>query len=86
MALSKLILGLRSANERWHYFVMPSLIGWVQAWNQPCAWSQTVDMISGFPEVWENSQTNIYLGICSSQTTNSWLKSAIVILSVPINQ
>ena len=26
-----LILGLRPANERWHYFVMTSLIGWVQA-------------------------------------------------------
>ena len=26
-----MILGLRPANERWHYFVMTSLIGWVQA-------------------------------------------------------
>ena len=28
--LAGLILGLHPANERWHYFVMPSLIGWVQ--------------------------------------------------------
>ena len=26
-----LILGLRPANERRHYFVTPSLIGWAQA-------------------------------------------------------
>ena len=30
-----LILGLRPANERLHYFVMTSLIGWAQAQNQP---------------------------------------------------
>ena len=29
--LSGLILGLRPANERWHYFVTTSLIGWVQS-------------------------------------------------------
>ena len=29
--LSGLILGLHPANERWRYFVMKSLIGWVQA-------------------------------------------------------
>ena len=28
---SGLILGLCPANERWHYFVTMSLIGWVQA-------------------------------------------------------
>ena len=31
-----LILGLHPANERRCYKVMPSLIGWVQTWNQPC--------------------------------------------------
>ena len=30
-----LLLGLRPANERRRYFVTSSLIGWVQAWNQP---------------------------------------------------
>ena len=30
-AISGLILGLRPANERRRYFVMTSLIGWVQA-------------------------------------------------------
>ena len=30
-----LILGLRPANERRRYFVMMSLIGWAQTWNQP---------------------------------------------------
>ena len=32
-----LILGLRPANERRRYKVMPSLIGWVQTQNQPWA-------------------------------------------------
>ena len=32
---SGLILGLRPANERRRYFVTTSLIGWVQAQNQP---------------------------------------------------
>ena len=31
-----LILGLRPANERRCYFVTTSLIGWMQAQNQPC--------------------------------------------------
>ena len=26
-----LILGLRPANERWHYFITTSLIGWAHA-------------------------------------------------------
>ena len=30
------ILGLRPANERRRYFVTTSLIGWAQAWIQPC--------------------------------------------------
>ena len=29
--ITRLILGLCSANERWRYFVTPSLIGWAQA-------------------------------------------------------
>ena len=33
---TRLILGLCPASERWHYFVMISLIGWVQPWNQSC--------------------------------------------------
>ena len=33
---TRLILGLCPANERRHYFVMTSLIGWAQAYNQPC--------------------------------------------------
>ena len=32
-----LILGLCPANERRRYKVTPSLIGWAQTWNQPCA-------------------------------------------------
>ena len=31
-----LILGLHPANERRHYFVTTSLIGWEQTYNQPC--------------------------------------------------
>ena len=31
-----LILGLHPANERRRYLVTPSLIGWVQTWDQPC--------------------------------------------------
>ena len=33
--MTGLILGLRPANERRRYFVTTSLIGWVQALNQP---------------------------------------------------
>ena len=29
------------ANERRRYFVMTSLIGWVQTWNQPCTINHT---------------------------------------------
>ena len=35
-ASTGLNLGLHPANERRRYFVMSSLIGWVQAANQPC--------------------------------------------------
>ena len=34
--ISELIIGLRSANERRRYFVTTALIGWAQAYNQPC--------------------------------------------------
>ena len=34
--ISGLILGLHPTNDRRRYFVTASLIGWVQAWNQPC--------------------------------------------------
>ena len=43
-----LILGLHPANERWRHFVTTSLIGWVEAKNQPCEcdvlhiWMETV--------------------------------------------
>ena len=36
ITVTGLILGLHPANERRRYFVMASLIGWVQAKNQPC--------------------------------------------------
>ena len=32
---TRLILDMCSANERWHYFVITSLIGWAQTYNQP---------------------------------------------------
>ena len=32
-----LALGLHPANERRRYFVTTSLIGWAQAYNQPCS-------------------------------------------------
>ena len=35
-----LILGLRPANERRHFKVMPSPIGWAQACDQPCEYDQ----------------------------------------------
>ena len=38
-----LILGFRPANESRRYLVTSSLIGWAQAWNQPCS----VIMING---------------------------------------
>ena len=36
----RLILGLRPASERRHYFVTTSLTGWVQTWNQPWGYSE----------------------------------------------
>ena len=33
---SGIILGMGSANERWHYNVMSSLIGWAHTQNDPC--------------------------------------------------
>ena len=42
---TRLILGLRPANERQHYLVAMSLIGWDQVLNKP----------------WYNSYNNIYL-------------------------
>ena len=36
VAITRLILGLCPANERRHYKVTPSLIGWAQTYNQPC--------------------------------------------------
>ena len=35
-----LILGLWPANERWHYFVTMSLIGWAQTKDQPCSYPE----------------------------------------------
>ena len=36
---SGLILGLHPANERRHYKVTLSLIGWAQTQNQRCKWN-----------------------------------------------
>ena len=38
---SGLILGLHPANERRRYFVATSLIGWAQAYNQPCNYNNS---------------------------------------------
>ena len=45
---SGLILGLRPANERHHYKVALSLIGWVQTWNQSCNIIWFVLLITNF--------------------------------------
>ena len=37
---SGLVLGLHPANERCSYFATMSLIGWVQAYNQPWYWKK----------------------------------------------
>ena len=51
---SALILGLRPANERRCYFVMTSIIGWVQVYNQP--W----DCFPGFRLIWIICDTLFY--------------------------
>ena len=33
---SGIIKGMGSANKRWRYNVMPSLIGWAHTQNDPC--------------------------------------------------
>ena len=35
MELSRIILCMRSANERWHYIVTSSLTGWAPTQNNP---------------------------------------------------
>ena len=35
MAMTAIILGMGSANERWRYFVAPSLIGGAHTQNDP---------------------------------------------------
>ena len=40
--MSGLILGLRPVNERRCYFVTTSLVGWMQAKNQPCHFIQWI--------------------------------------------
>ena len=41
------IVGLRLANERRRYFVTTSLIGWLQAYNQSCAY---IDWMTAYGE------------------------------------
>ena len=52
-----LILGLSPSNERQRYFITMSLIGWVQAWNQP--WRSN---LSGRHGNW----------VCSGNWTVTW--------------
>ena len=42
---SGVILGMGSANERRHYYVTPSLIGWAHTQNDPCWCSKLSDAI-----------------------------------------
>ena len=75
ISMSKLILGLRPANERLRYFVTTSLIGWAQTQNHPCmltlimsTWSRvysshvptsTTDAIS----IWRNDMKCKYISM-----------------------
>ena len=47
--LSVIILGMGSANERWHYIVMSSLIGWAHTQNDPWLidWPMALELIWG---------------------------------------
>ena len=57
-----LILGLRPANERRRYKVTPSLIGWAQAWNQPCMQYFDPDVNTVYDRcVWSNRE---FLSTC----------------------
>ena len=37
MAVAGISLGVRAANERCHYNVVMSLIGWAHTWDDPCS-------------------------------------------------
>ena len=66
--LSGLILCLHPANERRHYKVMPSHIGWVKTWNHPCVLFQS-------RQQWYHAQfhqTRIVIFYCMASSNTSW--------------
>ena len=80
---SELILGLRPANERRLYFVTPSLIGWAQAYNQPChsftqfGLQQIQEHHTSFLDIdyWNSSSTPLY-----SQCHVWWWRTSMIVL------
>ena len=72
--ITGLILGLRPANERRRYFVTTSLIGRVQAYNQPCSVYSIVSVIGCLTHLsmrCSNHVTNIFFKLILRQSL-SW--------------
>ena len=57
---SGLTLGLRPANERRGYNITPSLIGWVQTWNQPWNCIKYIDLSSVQQNMMTSSNGNVF--------------------------
>ena len=55
-----IILGMGSTNERWHYIIMLSLIGWALGQNDPSSASEAAlkDMVRYMTHIHKNWQCN----------------------------
>ena len=74
-----LIQGLRPANERRRYKVTPSLIGWMQTWNQPCYMCECI-LIVALCNIWYNVHViihSIWRSECMSDGLTHWGRNDI---------
>ena len=78
---SGIILGMGSANERWCYSVMSSLIGWAHTQNDPCAW------LTGYITISQNACNQLKELFCSSLnvSTSGWSLTRGKIPVWPVN-
>ena len=58
---SEIILCMRLANERWHYIVWSSLIGWAHIQNDPCQYHYGLVTSHGTKSLPKSALTNCQL-------------------------
>ena len=68
-----LILGLRPANEGRRYFETMSLIGWMQAYNQPC-WKQASMWLCHKERLYRGAAVVEHRFLCGTLKTNKNIK------------